>query len=163
MYAELPDGHRLVIAAFTNGWDAREPGPWDVARLGDFTARLLRHLGLDDAAGHAPLVVNGKQQPDGSAHWRWRVPRAGRYEIALWYEAVAQQTRAAEAAIRDASGTPQVLGAVDQSTWGRRWIRLGDLELARGPAELTLRPAAPGSAAAGQLRITRWPRHASTH
>jgi sterol desaturase/sphingolipid hydroxylase (fatty acid hydroxylase superfamily) len=163
MYAELPDGHRLVIAAFTNGWDAREPGPWDVARLGDFTVRLLRHLGLDDAAGHAPLVVNGKRQPDSSARWRWRVPRAGRYEIALWYEAVAQQTRAAEAAIRDASGTPQVLGAVDQSTWGRRWIRLGDVELARGPAELTLRPMVPGSAAAGQLRITRWPRHASTH
>jgi hypothetical protein len=161
MYAELPDGHRLVIAAFTNGWDAREPEPWDVARLGDFTARLLRHLGLDDAAGQSPRIVDGELQPDGSAHWRWRVPRAGRYEIALWYEADARHTRTAEAALRDASGTPQALGAIDQSTWGRRWIRLGDVELARGTAQLTLQPTVPGSAAAGKLRVTRWPQHAS--
>ena len=27
MYAELPDGQRLVISAFTNGWDSRRPNP----------------------------------------------------------------------------------------------------------------------------------------
>ena len=58
MYAELPNGQRLVIAAFTNGWDAQEPGPGDVAKLGDFTARLLRELTLDDAAGRAPRYVD---------------------------------------------------------------------------------------------------------
>ncbi len=45
MYAELPNGQRLVIAAFTNGWDAQEASPGDVAKLGDFTARLLQDTG----------------------------------------------------------------------------------------------------------------------
>ncbi len=157
MHAELPDGRRLVIAAFTNGWDAQEPEPWDVARLGDFTARLLQQLGLDAATGHAPRLLNGKLAADGSARWHWRAPEAGRYELAVWFEAATDQTRAAQAALTDATGTAQALATVDQSTWGRRWIRLGDVDLARGKAELTLVPTAPGKAAAGQLRITRWP------
>jgi hypothetical protein len=161
MYAELPNGRRLVIAAFTNGWDAREPEPGDVARLGDFTARLLGHLGLDDAAGRAPVEVQSKSRDDGSVRWQWRVPQAGRYEIALWYDAAEPNTRAAQASIADASGRLQALGSVDQSTWGRRWIRLGDVDLVRGPAAVTLTPAPPGVAAGGRLRITRWPDDAS--
>ena len=163
MYAELPDGKRLVMAAFTNGWDASEPEPWDVARLGDFTARLLRHLDLDDAAGRAPIEVRSKPLDDGSVQWQWRVPRAGRHEIALWYDAAAQNTRAAEASITDANGKPQALGSVDQSAWGRRWIRLGDVDLVRGAASLTLAPVPPGAAAGGRLRITRWPDDDASH
>ena len=157
MYAELPDGHRLVIAAFTNGWDANEPEPGDVARLGDFTARLLQRLGLDDAAGRAPLHVAGKTAADGSAHWRWRTPLAGRYEIALWYDAAAQATHNAHASLIDATATTRTLGVIDQTTWGHRWIHLGDVELARGKTVLTLAPTAPGDAVAGRLRVTRWP------
>lgn len=157
MHAELPDGHRLVIAAFTNGWDAQEPEPWDVARLGDFTARLLQQLGLDAAAGQAPRQLEGKVAKDGAARWHWRVPEAGRYELAVWFEAAADQTRAAQASLTDATGATHALAAVDQTTWGRRWIRLGDLDLARGKVELTLMPTAPGKAAAGRLRIVRWP------
>jgi hypothetical protein len=163
MYAELPNGRRLVIAAFTNGWDAREPEPWDVARLGDFTARLLQHLGLDDAAGHAPIAVQSKPGDNGSVQWQWRVPRAGRYEIALWYDAAAGNTRAAQATVADANGKLQALGSVDQSTWGRRWIRLGDVELVRGAAAVTLAPAPPGVAAGGRLRVTRWPDDHASH
>jgi sterol desaturase/sphingolipid hydroxylase (fatty acid hydroxylase superfamily) len=46
MYAELPDGRRLVVAAFTNGWNPQLPAPSDVARLGAFTGLLLARLGL---------------------------------------------------------------------------------------------------------------------
>jgi len=45
MYAELPGGRRLIVAAFTNGWDPRIPAPGDVARLGRFTELLVARLG----------------------------------------------------------------------------------------------------------------------
>jgi hypothetical protein len=45
MYAELPGGRRLIVAAFTNGWDPDLPAPSDTARLGRFTALLVERLG----------------------------------------------------------------------------------------------------------------------
>ncbi len=45
MYAELPEGRRLIVAAFTNGWDPSIPAPGDVARLGRFTELLVARLG----------------------------------------------------------------------------------------------------------------------
>jgi sterol desaturase/sphingolipid hydroxylase (fatty acid hydroxylase superfamily) len=45
MYAELPGGPRLVVAAFTNGWSPDIPAPGDVARLGRFTELLVARLG----------------------------------------------------------------------------------------------------------------------
>jgi protein phosphatase methylesterase 1 len=45
MYAELPGGSRLIVAAFTNGWDPGIPAPGDVARLGRFTELLVARLG----------------------------------------------------------------------------------------------------------------------
>jgi sterol desaturase/sphingolipid hydroxylase (fatty acid hydroxylase superfamily) len=45
MYAELPGGSRLIVAAFTNGWDPGIPAPGDVARLGRFTELLIARLG----------------------------------------------------------------------------------------------------------------------
>jgi len=44
MYAELPDGRRLVVATFTNGWDPNLPEPEDLAVLGGFTPLLLTRL-----------------------------------------------------------------------------------------------------------------------
>jgi protein phosphatase methylesterase 1 len=44
MYAELPGGSRLIVAAFTNGWDPAIPAPGDVARLGRFTELLVARL-----------------------------------------------------------------------------------------------------------------------
>jgi hypothetical protein len=49
------------------------------------------------------------------------------------------------------------MASLDLSTWGRRWIRLGDVELERGKAELVLTSAAPGNLSGGRLRIARWP------
>jgi len=45
MYAELPEGRRLIVAAFTNGWDPGIPAPGDLARLGRFTELLVARLG----------------------------------------------------------------------------------------------------------------------
>ena len=44
MFAQLPDGRQLVVAAFTNGWDPDLPEPLDVHRLGAFTRLLLARL-----------------------------------------------------------------------------------------------------------------------
>ena len=102
MYAELPNGQRLVIAAFTNGWDSQEAEPWDVAKLGDFTARLLQKLRLDDAAGSEPRYLEAAPARDGAVSWEWHVPQAGRYELALWHEADPGNTHEARANAGDA-------------------------------------------------------------
>jgi sterol desaturase/sphingolipid hydroxylase (fatty acid hydroxylase superfamily) len=156
MHAELPDGSRVVIAAFTNGWDQAEAAPWDVARLGDFTARLLRELRLDASAGSPPQYVALPGDGSTTLRWRWHVPQAGRYELALWYDAAATQTHDARVTLV-AGDARHELATIDQSRWGRRWIRLGDVDLARGKAEMQLTAASPGLLAGGRLRITRWP------
>jgi hypothetical protein len=156
MYAELPNGQRLVIAAFSNGWDAQEAEPWDVAKFADFTARLLRELGLDDAAGHAPRYLDSRQHPDGQVRWQWRAPQAGRYELAVWYDAAAGNAHDARAILETRDQRTE-LTTLDLSTWGRRWIRLGDVELERGPVALQLTSPAAGTLVHGRLRVTRWP------
>jgi Beta-lactamase enzyme family len=156
MYAELPNGQRLVIAAFTNGWDSREPEPWDAAKLGDFTARLLRELRLDDAAGRAPRYVDASIARDGTVGWQWHVPKPGRYELALWYDSDPGNTHDARAAVVT-PGQRNEIASLNLSTWSRRWIRLGDVELDRGKAELVLTSSAPGNLSGGRLRIARWP------
>ncbi len=156
MHAELPDGTRVVMAVFTNGLDQTEPEPWDVARLGDFTARVLHELRLGSAAGFAPTYVETARVDATRAHWRWRVPHSGRYELAVWYDAAAANTRDARVTLVTGNGREE-LGTLDQSTWGRRWIRLADVELRRGPAEMELATASSGALAPGRLRVTRWP------
>jgi sterol desaturase/sphingolipid hydroxylase (fatty acid hydroxylase superfamily) len=154
MYAKLPDGHELVVAAFSNGWNQADPTPGDVATLGDFTARLLDELGLARGAAR-PLKVNSHDDGAGGVRWDWRTPRAGRYELALWYEADATHTPSAQAVLASASTASAF--DVDLTRWGRRWIRLGDVELARGTASLHLQRVAPGALVGGTLRIARWP------
>jgi sterol desaturase/sphingolipid hydroxylase (fatty acid hydroxylase superfamily) len=156
MYAELPNGQRLVISAFTNGWDSSEPEPWDVARLGDFTARLLHELRLDDAAGRAPTYLEASSASAEAVRWGWRVPQSGRYELALWHDADPGNTHDARATLA-ARGQHKEMASLDLSTWGRRWIRVGDVELERGKAELVLTSPALGNLSGGRLRIARWP------
>ena len=156
MYAELPNGQRLVISAFTNGWDSKEPEPWDVAKLGDFTARLLHELRVDGAAGRAPRYFDASNAGDDAVRWQWRAAKPGRYELALWYDADPGNTHDARATVV-AHGRRDEIAALDLSTWGRRWIRLGDVELDRGKAELVLTTSTPGKLTGGRLRIARWP------
>ncbi len=156
MYAELPDGRQLVIAAFTNGWDSQEPEPWDVAKLGDFTARLLHELQLDGAGGRAPRFVDATKAEPDAVRWQWRTAKPGRYELALWYDAAPGNTHDARATVV-AQGRRDEIASLDLSTWGRRWIRLGDVELDRGRTSLVLTTSTPGKLTVGRLRIARWP------
>ena len=157
MHAELPDGRRLVVAVFSNGWNQDEPEPWDVARLGDFTTRLLVELGLDDAGVDPPRYLEPATAKTGAAPgWRWRTASAGRYELALWYEADPANSRAVRVDLVT-DGQATTLTTLDQSTWGRRWLRLGDVELARGSHELRLASDVDGKLVGGRLRIARWP------
>jgi len=155
MYAELPNGQRLVVAAFSNGWDAAEPEPWDVARLGRFTELLLQRSGL--ARGlPPPTYLDPVAAPgEGTFAWSLDVPRDGRYELAAWFDAAADRSAAAEWRVEHAGGTERIV--LDQRTWGARWIKLGDFEWRRGAGRVALgsldgRPVAPGT-----LRLTRWP------
>jgi sterol desaturase/sphingolipid hydroxylase (fatty acid hydroxylase superfamily) len=157
MHAELPDGRRLVVAAFTNGWNQDEPEPWDVAKLGDFTARLLHELRLDEAGVARPTILEPAPLADaGALHWHWQAPQAGRYELALWFDGDPANTADARASIVTAGKTVEV-AAVNQSTWGRRWIRLGDVELERGKVDFVLTRSGPGLLVPGRLRVARWP------
>ncbi len=156
MHAELPNGRRLIVSAFTNGWNQDEPEPWDVARLGDFTTRLLRELRLDNAGNGAPAILEPARADADAVRWHWRASRAGRYELALWFDADPANTPDARASIV-ASGKTAELASVNQSTWGRRWIRLGDVDLDRGKVELLLTRSGPGQLAPGRLRVARWP------
>ena len=47
MHAELPDGRRLIVAAFSNGRDPEGPDDQDQTVLAGFAARLLERLPLD--------------------------------------------------------------------------------------------------------------------
>ena len=156
MHAELPNGRRLIVSAFTNGWNQDESEPWDVARLGDFTARLLHELRLDDAGGGPPTILEPARADADAVRWHWRTSRAGRYQLALWFDADPANTPDARAAIV-ASGATAEIASVNQSTWGRRWIRLGDVDLDHGKVELLLTRSAPGRLAPGRLRVARWP------
>ena len=154
VHARLPDGRELVIAAFTNGWDPQEPPPWDIARLNDFTVQLLAELGGSGRSSRSRIVESTRH--DGATRFRWRNGSAGRYELSIWYDAAPGNTRRARAHLLLPGPAADI--ELDQSTWGRRWIRLGDFELPRGANEVVIERLAPGELADARLRITPWPR-----
>jgi len=154
MHAELPNGRRLIVAAFSNGWNQRDAEPWDVARLGRFTELLIDRLGLRRGLPERRyLAVAG--DPGGTLHWALAAPANGRYEIAVWYPVLGGNSPAVAYVVRHAGGETRV--HLDQTMWGSRWIKLGDFELRRGGGEVMLEAAAPGRLAAGPLRLARWP------
>ncbi len=152
LYAELPNGRRLVVAAFSNGRDAREAEPWDVPRLARFTELLVARLDL--ARGlPAPRYLAPVAGP--APAWAVDAPQAGRYELAVWYPALAGNAAAVDYVVTHADGTTRV--RLDQTQWGARWIRLGDFDLRRGEGRVSLEAAGPGHLAGGLLRVARWP------
>ena len=51
---------------------------------------------------------------------------------------------------------------LDQRAWGARWIKVGDVRLARGGGIVTVSNAGNGRLDPGRLRVTRWPHQAVT-
>jgi len=181
MYAELPNGRRLVVAAYTDGWNQAEPEPWDVARLGSYTELLIRELDLDrgldppqyllaaDAVRHQAewRSEHGRGASSAAGYlvadvataaqlsWRLEVPRAGRYEISVWYESSPAATQAAQYTVSHADGQTQVV--LDQRVWGSRWIKLGDFDFDRSGGTLSLTGTSPGGLVADAVRLSVWP------
>ncbi len=181
MYAELPNGRRLVIAAYTDGWNQAEPEPWDVARLGSYTELLIRQLELDrgldpplylpaaDAARHgtqwrsehgrgAYYAAGYLVADEGTAaqlSWTLEVPHAGRYEVSVWYAASQAATQAAQYTVTHANGQTQLV--LDQQVWGSRWIKLGDFDFGPSGGTLLLTGAARGRLVADAVRLSGWP------
>jgi hypothetical protein len=46
--------------------------------------------------------------------------------------------------------------ALDQRIWGSRWIKLGDVVLAKGSGTVTVSGAPDAKLVPGRLRVTRW-------
>jgi protein phosphatase methylesterase 1 len=187
IYAELPNGRRLVIAAFSNGWNQSEDQPWDVARLGRFTELVIAGLGLDRGleparylsavelpeAGRTGGWERGRSrgsfssaghlasdgQPGTAVSWTLDAASAGRYEIAVWYPATAAATASAQFEVEHAGGHTTVI--LDQRNWGSRWIRLGDFELSQDGGKVRLTARSPGQLVADTLRVRAWPQQAS--
>ena len=153
MWAELPNGRRLIVAAFSNGWDQHDVEPWDVSRLARYTELLIARLDLAHGLP-APRYLTPEGGADSPA-WSLAAPADGRYEIAAWYAALAGNAPAVDYVVRHAGGETRV--RLDQTMWGARWIKLGDFDLREGEGDVTLQAAAPGHLAAGPLRLARWP------
>lgn len=157
-HIELPNGRRLIIAAFTNGWDQREPRPYDIARLGPLAAYVIRELGLARGLSWQRELA-ARRDPSGSWRWRTRVRNDARYELRVRYPREEGATARAVHEIEHAEGKARV--EIDQRYWSDRWIKLGDFEPVRGRFDVTLTAAAPGVLAAGELSVSRWPRSLS--
>jgi sterol desaturase/sphingolipid hydroxylase (fatty acid hydroxylase superfamily) len=155
MFAELPNGRRMIVAALSNGLKPQEPQPWDVVRLNGLTERIVAKLGLDRGLP-APRFLEPVRTPDGAFNWTLDVPEDGKYEIAVWYSAGPERTPAALYEVDDADEGLRI--QLDQRVWGARWIRLGDFDLRRGSASVRVSANAPGTLDGGRLRVTRWAR-----
>ena len=154
-YAELPNGRRLIVAALSNGYVEGEPEPWDIARLNHYTELLVAKLGLAKGLPR-PRYLEATAAGDAGFSWKIAAPEDGTYEIAVWYTSDPNGTEAAEYSIVHADGT--LVSKLDQRAWGGRWIKLGDVRLARGSGNVTVSSTAPGRLDPGRLRVTRWSR-----
>jgi sterol desaturase/sphingolipid hydroxylase (fatty acid hydroxylase superfamily) len=155
MYAELPNGRRLIVAAYSNGRNELEPQPWDVVRLGRLTELLLGRLALGSGLPAAQFLEPVRAS-DGTYSYALDVPADGRYEIATWYTSNDGRTPAALYAVDDLDEGLRL--QLDQRVWGSRWLKLGDFDLRRGTGAVTVSSNAPGSLDGGRLRVTRWVR-----
>ncbi len=148
-WVRLANGRELIIAAFSNGWDQREPEPWDVLRLGGFTEALLVQAHLRHGLQRQRVL---RAPTPAYASVRVPVAESGRFELAVWYEAGSENTSQARFRVDD--GHTPTDHVFDQRTWGGRWLPLGVFDLRRGAkASVTLTAEAPGRLAPARIRV----------
>lgn len=133
--AALPWSTRLAAH------DARARGTW-------FDERL--------AGAYGRPSVRATTDPAATLEWRVRVPRAGRYELAVRYPPRAGATTAAAWEIEAGDGTRTVV-RYDQNVWARRWLPLGQYASRGRGLFVRLRAEAPGALVADALRATAVP------
>jgi hypothetical protein len=131
-WLRLPNGRELIVAAFSDGWDPAEPAPGDVLQFGGFTERLIAALDLTRglpwqrilrAAPRASTAELGEPL-------HVRVPRAGRYEVTVWFE---------------------------RGPWRARWLPVGEYDVDRSRSlqvpSAALQAARPAGIAADDARL----------
>lgn len=184
-WLELPDARRLVVAAFSNGWNADDAPPFDVAPLGAFVEDLLAELdaaAIPDTpraalpwAARAPArpadgwealpargayrggSAWGTRAPGAQYEWRVDVPAPGRYELAVWYPAGEDRTPAARFEIEG----HDVPVHYDQRRWGARWLPLGEVDVRGRSVVVRVRAEAEGLLVADTLRVSAVPASAA--
>ncbi len=184
-WIELPDARRLVVAAFSDGWNPDDAPPFDVAPLGAFVEDLLDVVGeaaVPDApraalpwavrvpanagAGWEALPARGAYldgrawssgAPGAQHEWRVEVPAPGRYELAVWYPAGEDHTPAARYEI-DGHDVPV---HYDQRRWGARWLPLGEVDVRGRSVVVRVRAEADGRLVADTLRVSAVPASAT--
>ena len=125
--------------------------------MNGFTELLVGRLGI--ARGlPVPGYPEGKANDDARYSWRIDAPVDGIYEVAIWYESSPAAAESATYVVEHADGS--VATTLDQRAWGARWIKLGDVRLARGAGIVTVSNAGNGQLEPGRLRVTQWPRQA---
>jgi hypothetical protein len=180
-WIELPDARRLVVAAFSNGWNPDDPPPFDVAPLGAFVEDLLATLdaaALPGTPGAAlPWSARIAARPAGvwepvpgrgayggggawgsrasgaSYEWRVTVPKPGRFELAVWHPAGEDRTVAARYEI-DGRAVPVFH---DQRRWGGRWLPLGEVDVQGTSVGVRVRSEAEGLLVVDTLRVSAVP------
>ncbi len=155
VYAELPNGRRIVVAVFSNALDQDEPEPGNLQRLNPLMELLVAQLDL--AAGlPQPRYLTPAASRDSAYTLALAAPEDGRYEVAIRYASSPDASNAVDYVIADGNETRTV--TLDQRAWGSRWILLGDVALARGTGTLSVTGSATGTVDPGTVRITRWAR-----
>jgi hypothetical protein len=156
LYAELPNGRRLIIAAFSNAGKQDEPEPGSLLRLNHLAELLVEKLGLSHGLP-APRLLTPAPAGNGAYAVALAPPDAGLYEVAVWYESSPTASSAVTYVIEGGNAGSRTL-TLDQRLWGSRWVPLGDVRLEPGAGVVKVTSDAKGSLDPGTLRVTRWVR-----
>jgi len=177
----LPDQRKFVIAAFSDGLNQADPEPHDIGTLGSFVEELLAVLpgpaGSEAAAWASIISANteppgwrrvprsGARSPNSTVlesdaagaeyAWRVRLPRPGRYEVAVWYPAADGQTASAAYALAGDGTAPDVV--LDQRHWHARWLPLGVVDVRGEELVVSVRNGGTGTLVADALRVVSVP------
>jgi hypothetical protein len=183
----LPNGKEFILAAYSNGYDATQPFPYDNSILGVFCEMLVERLGLDagdpakikiddggsgysstgawssgstasEKHGTSYAFATGTNPGSSSATFALNVPESGHYEICVWYSQGTNRATDAPYTINYAGGSSTM--RVNQQSAGGRWIRLGDFDFNAGQGSIVLTNDIANSSQvviADAVKATEWP------
>lgn len=186
MYVKLPNNREMIVAVFSDafsGVETSNPSPYNVSSLGLFMEMLIEQLGLN--TGNPPTVkvdntsavfagswTTGSSTPDryqadyrsapgsaaNTATWNLNVPKAGKYEVCVWYPQGANRATDVPFTVNYSGGSQTI--KVNQQNKGGRWVRLGDFQFEAGGGSVVLTGAVSDSTKlvlADGVKATMWP------